>query len=160
MAPLFDISTVIGIGTFQALLRTSTEMVSMTCGEKAAGLGCSFHLVLSWKATLNQWRRPPNPRLIHSRTSFEEPDLHWLSDDQIREMHEKLQEGSVKIPPPLKDWVEIDPKATTYQVTFGKARRVLWGQFKQEHALFMNNVQKLKSGSSTDTQSLQNFESL
>jgi hypothetical protein len=76
---------------------------------------------------------------------FDEPDLHWLSDDQIREMHERVHEGSVKVPPPLKDWVEIDPINTTYQVTFGKARRVLWGQFKQEHALFMHNVDKLKS---------------
>jgi hypothetical protein len=72
---------------------------------------------------------------------FEEPDLHWLSDDQIKEMHEKEQDGKVKIPPPLNHWVEIEPRDTTYQVTFGKARRVLWGQFKQEHTLFMHNVE-------------------
>jgi hypothetical protein len=84
---------------------------------------------------------------------FEEPDLHWLSDDQIKEMYEKTQDGSVKVPPPLKDWIEIDPRETTYQVTFGKARRVLWGQFKQEHALFMHNVTKIKC--STNSLSLQ-----
>jgi hypothetical protein len=76
---------------------------------------------------------------------FEEPDLHWLSADQVQEMHEKTQEGSVKIPPPLKDWVEIDPQNTTFQVTFGKARRVLWEQFKQEHNLFMHNVNMINT---------------
>jgi hypothetical protein len=28
---------------------------------------------------------------------FEEPDLHWLSDDQVQEMREKTQEGNVKV---------------------------------------------------------------
>jgi hypothetical protein len=84
---------------------------------------------------------------------YEEADLHWLSVDQIQEMHEKTQVGNVKVPPPLKDWVEIHPRDTTYQVTFGKARRVLWEQYKQEHNLFMHNVSILKS--STKSKSLQ-----
>ena len=58
---------------------------------------------------------------------IEEPDLHWLSEDQVREMYEKSLEGAVKIPPPLKDWNEVDPMATTYQVTVGKARRASSG---------------------------------
>jgi hypothetical protein len=84
---------------------------------------------------------------------FDEPDLHWLSDDQIHELHERVQDGSVKVPPPLKDWKEIHPIETTYQITFGKARRVLWEQFKQEHSLFMHNVKKIKS-STAGTESL------
>jgi hypothetical protein len=48
----------------------------------------------------------------------------------------------------------MDRRQTTYQVTFGKARRVLWEQFRQEHALFIHNAKKIKSFT-TSTQSLQ-----
>jgi hypothetical protein len=67
----------------------------------------------------------PEPEPDTREDLFDEPDLHWLSDDQVQEMHEKLQEGGVKVPPPLKDWVEIHPREMTYQITFGKVRRVL-----------------------------------
>ena len=56
----------------------------------------------------------------------------------------RIDDG-VKIPPPLIDWELQNPWDKPMQVTFRKARRTLWDQFRKEHVLFINNVKKLKS---------------
>ena len=64
------------------------------------------------------------------------PDLHWIADDHIRKLRASPtvdDDTGMKIPPPLKDWVEVNPMDSTFYVTFGKARRALWDQFKTEH---------------------------
>ena len=61
------------------------------------------------------------------------------------EMQERQTiEDGVKVPPPLSDWKEVLPQDKGFALTFGKARRALWEQFKLEHKLFINNVRKLK----------------
>ena len=79
------------------------------------------------------------------------PGSYWLSDDQLAELMLRgptsSGAGTVKIPPPLLDWALQDPHEKPMQVTFGKARRSLWEQFKKEHGLFINNVKKLETPS-------------
>ena len=77
------------------------------------------------------------------------PGSYWLSDDQLAELMVRGPTnggaGTVKIPPPLLDWTLQDPHKKPMQVTFGKARRSLWEQFKKEHGLFISNVKKLET---------------
>ena len=70
---------------------------------------------------------------------------YWMADDQVAELYQRTNDNGVKVPPPLMDWNLQEPQDKPMQVTFGKARRSLWLQFKQEHALFMNNVKKLST---------------
>jgi hypothetical protein len=76
--------------------------------------------------------------------------LHWLSEDHLKELFEKSSDSSSKVPPPLKDWKPVVPSKSKFQVTFGKARRILWLQFQEEHKLFRNNVEKMRSATTED----------
>ena len=75
---------------------------------------------------------------------FVDDDNYWLSEDQLFELQTERDPAS-KIPPPLKDWSELDASTKT-EVIVSKARRVAWDHGHDKILLHKKNVSSILPG--------------
>ena len=80
---------------------------------------------------------------------FVDDDNYWLSEDQLYKLQTERDPVN-KVPPPLKDWTELDA-TTKSEVTVGKARRVAWDHGRDEIILHKKNVSSILNGDNEAT---------
>ena len=90
-----------------------------------------------------EWEEEEEPSdTLEDNYYGEDDEGYWLSEDHLAELKEL--NATDKIPPPLKDWNEVEP-TVRIQITVAKARRLLWQQAQEEikmHRLNVANISK------------------